>query len=102
MQTNQTPAADNTSSAHGSAGRATAIWASLFLSTLFAWAVAKLGLGGTSVMAMLFGLAFAKGTLVILDYMAIRRAPTLWRVIMLGWLAAVCLIITLGYLKGLG
>lgn len=87
---------------HGTAARATLIWLFLVFSTVLAWGAAKLESGGTLIMAMLFGFAFVKGALVILDYMAIRHAPTLWRIITIGWLAAVCLIIVLGYLKGLG
>ncbi|NMG03147.1 cytochrome C oxidase subunit IV family protein [Azoarcus taiwanensis] len=88
-------------SAHGTPRRAFWIWIFLLASTVFAWAMAKTDMGGISIMALLMGLAFAKGAFVILDYMGIRGAPTLWKAITLGWLVVVCLVIVLGYLKGL-
>jgi hypothetical protein len=91
----------STHSAHGTAGRAFWIWIFLVASTVIAWAMAKTDMGGIPIMALLMGLAFAKGAFVVLDYMGIRGAPMLWRVITLGWLVVVCLVIVLGYLKGL-
>ena len=89
-------------SAHGTPRRAFWIWIFLVVSTVFAWAMAKTGTGGVAIMALLMGLAFAKGAFVILDYMGIRGAPRLWKAITMGWLGVVCLVIVLGYLKGLG
>lgn len=87
--------------AHGTPRRAFAIWVFLIAATGLAWAVAERGMGGPAIMALLFGLAFVKGALVILDYMAIRHAPVLWRALTLGWLAIVCILIGLAYWKGM-
>lgn len=91
----------NTPSVYGSPARATLIWLFLISATGVAWGVADHGLGGIMVVMLLFGLAFIKGALVILDYMAIRHAPLLWRIATLGWLAVVCILIGIAYWKGL-
>lgn len=88
-------------SAHGTPRRAFWIWMFLVASTVLAWAMAKTDMGGVPIMALLMGLAFAKGAFVVLDYMGIRGAPMLWKLVTLGWLVVVCLVIVLGYLKGL-
>ncbi|MGL5632800.1 MAG: cytochrome C oxidase subunit IV family protein, partial [Azovibrio sp.] len=76
-------------------------WLFMVGATGVAWWVADRGLGGVEVVSLLFGLAFIKGAMVILDYMAIRHAPLLWRFVTLGWLTLVCLLIGVAYWKGL-
>lgn len=93
-----TPAAH---SVHGTAQRALFIWLFMIASTAFAWLVSNQGMGGPLIVALLLALAYIKSALVILDFMAIRHAPKLWRIVMLGWLTAVCLLIGLAYWKGL-
>lgn len=88
-------------SVYGSSRRALWTWLFMMGATGVAWWVADRGLGGIQVVALLFGLAFVKGAMVILDYMAIRHAPLLWRFITLGWLILVCLLIGVAYWKGL-
>jgi cytochrome c oxidase subunit 4 len=39
---------------------------------------------------LVLGLAALKGWLVIDEFMGLRRAPPLWRCLLLGWLVAVC------------
>ncbi len=46
-------------------------------------------------------IAYAKGRLVVLDYMELRHAPRLWRSLLEGWLVAVTAIILLVYRYGL-
>ncbi len=87
--------------AHGTPRRAFAIWVFLIAATGLAWAVGERGMGGPAIVTLLFGLAFIKGSLVILDYMAIRHAPLFWRGLTLGWLGAVCILIGLAYWKGM-
>ncbi len=48
----------------------------------------------------MFSIAAAKGLLVILDFMALRQAPVLWRRLMVGWLLALCALIVLAYALG--
>jgi hypothetical protein len=42
---------------------------------------------------LVLGLAALKGWLVIDEFMGLRRAPPLWRRLLLGWLLAVCSLI---------
>lgn len=88
-------------SGYGSPRRAVLTWLFMVGATGVAWWVADKGLGGAQVVGLLFGLAFIKGAMVILDYMAIRHAPLLWRFVTLGWLTLVCLLIGVAYWKGL-
>jgi hypothetical protein len=88
-------------SSHGTPARATVIWLLLLAATALAWSVGERGAAGPAIAGLLFVVAFAKGALVILDYMALRRAPLLWPVLTLGWMAAVCVLIGLAYWKGL-
>lgn len=87
--------------AHGTPVRATAIWLFLVGVTVFGWLAAEQGAAGPAIAALLFSAAFAKGTFVILDFMALRRAPLLWPLVTLGWLALVCALIGLAYWKGI-
>jgi len=91
----------DTHAAHGTPQRALLIWLFMVAATAFAWFVADHGMGGPLVVMLLFSLAYMKSALVILDFMAVRHAPKLWRVVMLGWLTAVCLLIGLAYWIGL-
>lgn len=50
---------------------------------------------------LIFGLALFKGIGVILDFMDLRHAPTLWRNLLLGWLVFVIGMILLAYWLGL-
>lgn len=99
--TNLLTNAPGTHAAHGTPKRALLIWLFMIAATAFAWLVGDHGMGGPLVVALLLTLAFIKSALVILDFMAVRHAPKLWRVVMLGWLTAVCLLIGLAYWKGL-
>lgn len=85
---------------HGSPRRILAIWALLVAATLLTWALGE-GRGGPWLAALLLGIAAFKGALVALEFMALRRAPRLWPVLVLGWLALVCLVIGLAYWKGI-
>lgn len=86
---------------HGTPQRATLIWLFLLAATALAWALGEGGAAGPAVFALLFGLALVKGALILLDYMALRHAPVLWRALTLGWLIAVIALIALAYWRGL-
>lgn len=89
------------SSPHGSAIRAVTIWVVLLAATGVTWMVGERGEAGPWVVALVLSLACIKGALIVLDYMALRHAPLLWRALLLGWLIAVCALIGLAYWKGL-
>lgn len=70
-------------------------WLALFLATgVTLWlgeqAPGRLGAGTASAV---LALAVFKGWLVADEFMGLRRAPRLWRRLVLGWLATVCLFI---------
>ncbi|KON80667.1 cytochrome C oxidase subunit IV family protein [Azoarcus sp. PA01] len=88
-------------SSHGTPNRAAIIWAALIFATMLTWLVGERGDAGPAITALLMTIAFAKGTLIILDYMALRRAPLMWPLIALGWMLLVCSMIGLAYWKGL-
>ncbi|AUN95115.1 cytochrome C oxidase subunit IV family protein [Pseudazoarcus pumilus] len=87
--------------AHATPQRATLIWLFLLAATAVAWWLGETGAAGPAIFAMLFGFALVKGALILLDYMALRHAPLLWRALTLGWLIAVIALIALAYWRGL-
>jgi hypothetical protein len=97
----QTTSSTQRPSSHGTPRRAAIIWAVLILATMLTWTVGERGDAGPAIAALLFAIAFVKGALIILDYMALRRAPLLWPALILGWMALVCSLIGLAYWKGL-
>lgn len=101
MHTSDSPHALSHAPSHGTPRRAAAIWIALIAGTLLTWTVGERGEAGAAITALLFAIAFVKGALIILDYMALRRAPRLWQFVTLGWLTVVCAAIGLAYWKGL-
>lgn len=77
--------------------KAIGIWGLLVALTLAAWAAAELGYSGRWLALALFASVFIKGHLVIADFMALRRAPRLWRSLLHGWLLIVSALILLAY-----
>ncbi|MDO8768430.1 MAG: cytochrome C oxidase subunit IV family protein [Burkholderiaceae bacterium] len=81
------------------------IWLALLAATLVTFWLGESGLSGSAGVTpilVMFGLAYGKGLLVILDFMELRHAPALWRRLMVGWLTLVTLAIVLTYLVGAG
>ena len=80
--------------------RADTIFALLALATLASWwlgegaAVSGRHLGIAATLAVL-ALSAVKGALIALDYMELRRAPALWRRVVMGWLVVVLGLIAL-------
>ncbi|MBF5006938.1 cytochrome C oxidase subunit IV family protein [Diaphorobacter caeni] len=72
------------------------VWALLVIATLASWWLAEdpdaphLGLLATGVVLALSGI---KGVMIALDFMELSHAPRLWRRLLLGWLAAVLLVV---------
>ena len=77
--------------------RATLAWGLLVLGTVATWALGAAGLTGPQVAVTILGIAFVKGRLVILDFMELRHAPRVWRVVLEGWLVFVAALILLAY-----
>jgi caa(3)-type oxidase subunit IV len=78
----------------------TRVWLILLAITATTYWIGEAGLSGDGSMApvlALFGLAFAKGLLVCLDFLELRHAPALWRWLVVGWLALVLALIVLAY-----
>ncbi|MBV7459769.1 MULTISPECIES: cytochrome C oxidase subunit IV family protein [unclassified Acidovorax] len=76
--------------------RIDALWLALLAATaLTTWLGERAGAQGlgTGAAVLVLALAAAKGCLIILDYMELRHAPALWRRLLLGWLAAVVLLV---------
>ncbi len=76
------------------------VWGVLVVATLVTFWLGEGGLAARSGMAavlVMFGLAFIKGLMVILDFMELRHAPLLWRALMIGWLVLIVVLIVSVY-----
>lgn len=82
---------------HGTPARATVLWLLLIVATVLTWVVGERGASGAHIVAFLAALSFAKGSVVILDFMALRHAPLMWRVLTLGWMALIWALIGFAY-----
>ena len=76
------------------------IWLLMLAATATTWALGEGGAGGRGAMLIMLALAFVKGVLVIDDFMELRHAPLLWRVLLIGWLGLVTALIVLSYWIG--
>jgi cytochrome c oxidase subunit 4 len=80
------------------------IWLALLLATGVTYWLGESGLSGSVGMVpvlLMFAMAAAKGLWVIYDFMELRHAPRMWRVLLVGWLAFVTSMIVLAYWIGL-
>lgn len=79
-------------------------WIILLVATAITYWLGESGTAGsagsTAVFAML-GLALIKGRLVIYDFMELRHAPLMWKILLLGWLGFVLGMIVLAYWMGI-
>jgi caa(3)-type oxidase subunit IV len=76
------------------------VWLLMLAATLITWALGGSGATGSWAVLVMLGLAWFKGALVILDFMELRRAPLLWRILLLGWLSLITALIVLFYWIG--
>ena len=79
------------------------IWLLLLAATGVTFWLGESGLSGSAGMTavlVMFGLAFVKALLVMLDFMELRHAPALWRRLLVGWLMLVTTGIVLAYWMG--
>lgn len=86
---------------HGTPKSSTILWATLILATLLTWSIGALGETGRWGVAALAIISFWKGAVIILDFMALRHAPLLWRAVTMGWMILVWALIAIAYIKGL-
>ncbi|TAH48975.1 MAG: hypothetical protein EYC67_04510 [Betaproteobacteria bacterium] len=86
---------------HGTPKRATVLWLLLITATLLTWAMGAADVAGRLTILLLAVLSFWKGSVIILDFMALRHAPVLWRALTLGWMILVWALIAIAYWKGL-
>lgn len=76
------------------------LWLLLLVVTGVTYGLGESGqMGHASMLPVLgiFGIAFAKGWVIINDFMELRHAPKLWRNLLLGWLLVVIGMILLAY-----
>ncbi len=88
-------------SLHGTPAHATLLWLLLIAATLLTLAIGEGGAAGVGIVALLAAISLLKGGVIILDYMALRHAPLLWRAIVLGWMVLVWAVIAIAYWSGL-
>ncbi len=72
-------------------------WLVLIVATGITWYLGEVGAAGTAAIVAMLVIAFVKGRLVVLDFMELRAAPRLWRILLEGWLIIVGGLILLAY-----
>ncbi len=72
-------------------------WLILVVATIITWYLGEVGAAGTTAIVAMLLIAFVKGRLVILDFMELREAPMMWRLLLEGWLILVSGLILLAY-----
>lgn len=72
-------------------------WLVLLVATGITWWLGEVGAAGTGAILAMLAIAFIKGRLVILDFMELRGAPLMWRLLLEGWLILVGGLILLAY-----
>ncbi|CAG4883689.1 Tetrathionate reductase subunit C [Georgfuchsia toluolica] len=72
-------------------------WLVLLVATGATWWLGEMGAAGTGAILAMLAIAFIKGRLVILDFMELRGAPLMWRLLLEGWLILVGGLILLAY-----
>lgn len=72
-------------------------WVVLMIATVITWVLGEVGAAGTTAIVGMLLIAFVKGRLVILDFMELREAPRMWRLLLEGWMLLVGTLILLAY-----
>jgi hypothetical protein len=72
-------------------------WLVLLVATGATWWLGEVGAAGTGAILAMLAITFIKGRLVILDFMELRGAPLMWRLLLEGWLILVGGLILLAY-----
>lgn len=76
-------------------------WLILIIATGITWYLGEVGAAGTPAIVAMLLIAFVKGRLVILDFMELRDAPRLWRILLEGWMILVGSLILIAYFMSL-
>lgn len=76
-------------------------WLILIIATGITWYLGEVGAAGTRAIVAMLLIAFIKGRLVILDFMELRGAPRLWRILLEGWMILVGALILIAYFMSL-
>ena len=76
-------------------------WLVLLVATGITWYLGEVGAAGTGAIVAMLLIAFVKGRLVILDFMELRGAPKLWRILLEGWMILVGSLILIAYFLSL-
>lgn len=72
-------------------------WLVLMIATGITWWLGEVGAAGTAAIVAMLAIAFVKGRMVILDFMELRGAPLMWRLLLEGWMILVSGLILLAY-----
>jgi cytochrome c oxidase subunit 4 len=72
----------------------------MMLLTVATYSIGEAGMGGTTVVLCVLGIAVIKVQMVASYFMDLRRTRWLWRGIVLGWLMLVAGLIAIAYLTG--
>lgn len=90
----------NSPLAHESAQRTLGFWILLVAATLLTWWLGE-GCSGLPLAISLLALAAFKGSVVALEFMALRRAPWIWPALVFAWLTVVVVVVGIAYWKGI-
>jgi len=77
------------------------IWLLLIFATGVTWWLGERGAAGVVPMLTMLGIAGVKGSLVVLDFMALRHVSRFWPATLLLWLSIVLAVIVSMYLRTL-
>lgn len=77
------------------------VWLALMAGTGITWWLGESGQAGPSAVLAILAIAFAKGFLVIREFMALRGVKFFWQAMVVGWLLLVLAIIMATYWRGL-
>lgn len=72
-------------------------WLVLVVATGATWWLGEVGAAGTGAILAMLAIVIIKGRLVILDFMELRDAPLMWRLLLEGWISLVGALILLAY-----
>lgn len=77
------------------------VFAFLIISTAITWLIGRSGFAGPVAVVLILGLAFIKGWFILREFMMLKRASSLWTLLVGGWLALILTLIALTYWKAL-
>jgi hypothetical protein len=72
-------------------------WLVLVVATGATWRLGEVGAAGAGAILAMLAIVFIKGRLVILNFMELRDAPPMWRLLLEGWLILVSSLILIAY-----